>query len=573
MALNERIKIQVRFASLNILWVLYGIGIVIFQFISEVKDISGLPLFLTVSFVSVDCILAHFIRIRDDKKIVCFGALRYLQIIVAIFAMCCTTKDSFMLFIYAALALLISMIEYYLLYDIYDSLHNSLCLITLILAMSFVPLLSNLLFVDISKSFVFIYLFFANLTIGSIYFSRMFMEYVNAATQKIMQMNRLVDSVKETNEALCENQEKVKKANELLGVQKVKLESAYQKINNVNAEMMIQNQIISYIASSLELDKVMQLIAESILDKMGVEVCAIVLYPTATYNSKVLYKVRTNMRDNYCQNLINYIENYCFDPYIKEGNTYVDNHVTNRYDFLKDSLLGSILIVPFVKNSKVIGALYVGHSTYDYFNENKAFYEAIVSQFMLALDNANLYKKMESMAIRDGLTGIYNRRFLTKIFQETIKNAVRNSQSVSVVLFDIDHFKRVNDTYGHVFGDEVIKTIAKLGWGTAKEHGGVIGRYGGEEFVIIFPNKGVDATHTIIQEFHKIIKKTSLKHSSGTVNVDVSIGLTSYPETCKNPEELLSRADWAMYYSKKAGRGCITIDSDEVQKMINQKSI
>lgn len=570
MALDERIKLQVRFATLNIIWVLFGLGIVIFQMISAVKDISGMPLFLTISFVTVDCLLANFIKIKNEKKLICFGILRYLQIVVAILVMCYTIDDSFTFFIYAAMALFISMIEYFLLYDIFDSLHNSLCLITLILAMSFAPLMCSLLFKDIEKSLVFVFLFFANLTIASIYFSRMFIEYISAATQKIMQMNRLVDNVKEANEALYENQEKVKKANELLGVQKVKLESAYQKINNVNAEMMIQNQIISYIASSLELDKVMQLITESILEKMGVEVCAIVLYPTATYNSKVLYKVRTNMRDNYSQILINNIENYCFDPYIKEGQTYVDNHVTNRYDFLKDNLLGSILIVPFVKNNKVIGALYVGHSTYDYFYDNKAFYEAIVSRFMVALDNANLYKKMESMAIRDGLTGIYNRRFLTKLFQETIKNAVRNSQSVSVVLFDIDHFKRVNDTYGHVFGDVVIQTIAKLGWATAKDHGGVIGRYGGEEFVIIFPNKGVDASYNIIKEFHKKLKNTSLKHSSGMVNVDVSIGLTSYPETCKNPEELLSRADWAMYYSKKAGRGCITIDSDEVQKMINQ---
>ncbi len=571
MTLEKRIELQHRFSSLNYIWVLFGVSIIVFKIILNEFDVSGVPLFVTVPFLLLDTILSNFVKIRDSKLIVCYAVLRIVQIIISIFIMCNTADNAFVYFVYAMIALLISIIEYFFIFDIYDSLYRSLCFITMVLCLTFVPLLSNLLVRKIDSSFVFIFLFVVNLSITLIYVSRMFMEYMKKNTQELLRLTRLVNSVNETNEALNENQEKVKKANELLGVQKVKLESAYQKINNVNAEMMIQNQIISYISSSLELDKVMQLITEAILEKMEVEVCAIILYPAATFNSKVMYKVKTNMRDNYRQLLINHIENYCFDPYIKEGKTYVDNHVTNRYDFLKDNLLGSILIVPFVKENKVIGALYIGHSTYDYFYDNKAFYEAIVSQFMVALDNANLYKKMESMAIRDGLTGIYNRRFLTKLFRETIKNAVRNSQSVSVVLFDIDYFKRVNDTYGHVFGDLVIQNIAKLGWATSKEHGGIIGRFGGEEFVIIFQNKGVDEAYAIVKDLHEKIQNMRLRHGTDVVEVDVSMGLTSYPETCKNPEELLSRADWSMYYSKQNGRGCITIDSDEVQRIVNRK--
>ena len=81
----------------------------------------------------------------------------------------------------------------------------------------------------------------------------------------------------------------------------------------------------------------------------------------------------------------------------------------------------------------------------------------------------------------------------------------------------------------------------------------------------------MEDSYEIVKSFHEKVQNTQLKHSSGIVQVDVSIGLTSYPETCKNPEELLSRADWAMYYSKQTGRGCITIDSDEVQRKVNRK--
>ncbi len=568
MMLKNRIELQNKFASLNFIWILFSIGIVLFQMIVNVEEVNIIPLYIAVPFFLVDTLLVGFIKARDDIKLILFAILRYIQIMGAIFIMCCTSQDSFMYFVYGVIVMLVSILEYYSIYDVYDGLQRSLCFITMVLAMTFVPIVSNLFFIKIDSQFIYIYLFFANLSICFIYLSRLFMEYLKKNTQELLKLRRMVESVKETNEALKENQEKVRKANELLGVQKVKLESAYHKINSVNAEMMIQNQIISYISSSLELGKVMQLITESVIEKMEVEVCAIILYPNASYNSKVFYKVMTNKRDNYRQLLINYIENYCFDPYIREGKTYVDNHVTNKYDFLKDNLLGSILIVPFVKNKKVIGALYVGHSTYDYFYENKSFFEAIVSQFMVALDNANLYKRMESMAIRDSLTGIYNRRFLTKMFQETIKNAVRNNQSVSVVLFDFDNFKSVNDTYGHLFGDTAIQMIAKLGWATAKENGGIIGRYGGEEFVIIFPNKDVEESYSIIKDLHKKIQNMQLKHTSGKVYINVSMGLTSYPETCKNPEELLSRADWSMYYSKQTGRGCITIDSEEVQKLV-----
>ncbi len=571
MTLDKRIELQTKFTSLNVIWIIFAVGMVLLQILTNIENITFLPLYITFPFFLLEVILVYWVKVKIDVKIILFAVFRYIQILATIYIMCCTIDYNLLYFVYAILGLFVFIIEYYMVFDVYEGLQRSLCFITIVLAMTFVPLVSNIILKKIDSQFIYIYLFFANLSIAFIYISRLFMEYLVNITQELLNLRRMVDNVKETNDALNENQEKVKKANELLGVQKVKLEAAYQKINNVNAEMMIQNQIISYISSSLELGKVMQLITEAIIDKMKVQVCAIVLYPNATFNRKVFYKVKTNFQDNYRQLLINHIENFCFDQYIREGKTYVDNHVTNRYDFIKDNFLGSILIVPLVKDKKVIGALYVGDSTYDYFYENKSFYEAIVSQFMVALNNANLYKRMESMAIRDGLTGIYNRRFLTRMFQETIKNAVRNNQCVSVVLFDIDFFKSINDNYGHGFGDVAIQTIAKLGWTTAKENGGIIGRYGGEEFVIIFPNKNVEESFHIIQDLHQKIRNMQLKHSSGIVDIDVSMGLTSYPETCKNPEELLSRADWSMYYSKQAGRGCITIDSEEVQRAVNRK--
>lgn len=140
---------------------------------------------------------------------------------------------------------------------------------------------------------------------------------------------------------------------------------------------------------------------------------------------------------------------------------------------------------------------------------------------------------------------------------------------MSVALFDIDFFKKINDTYGHLFGDQVIKTIASLAKSIAEENDAIVARYGGEEFVIIFPDKDLEEAYPAVESLHKGVKELGIEHHGKRVVVNVSVGFTSFPKTCKDPRELLNRADWSMYYSKQHGRDQITIDSDEIQKEVS----
>lgn len=134
-----------------------------------------------------------------------------------------------------------------------------------------------------------------------------------------------------------------------------------------------------------------------------------------------------------------------------------------------------------------------------------------------------------------------------------------------MALFDIDKFKMVNDTYGHPCGDAVICHVASLLRQAAVSNGGIAGRYGGEEFVIAFQGKTLAEVYEIVEKVHKKIKTESVVYEDKTLNVRVSAGVASYPETCENPSDLLTRADWAMYHSKRNGRDRITIDSDELE--------
>lgn len=394
----------------------------------------------------------------------------------------------------------------------------------------------------------------------------------NQLEEQIFKQNRLLNNVNETNEALKIHQEKVKKANEELGFQKVMLEAAYKRIGDSNIEIMIQNQVLKYISSSLEIDELMNLTTSSLFNELELDVCAIALNPKVIGNKKVLFKIRTSFNSEYEETLGKLIENEQFNCYLTSEHTYIDNHVvSDKYDFTNNLRIGSLLITPLIRNDKRIGFIFVGSRKYDNFADNAGFYEAIVAQILIALNNANMYAKMQNMAIHDGLTGVFNRGYLSKLLNTYIDDALKNETPITLALFDIDKFKTINDTYGHLFGDIIIQTIATLADEMAADNDGIVGRYGGEEFVIVFPGKDLSKAYQLIDKLRMNIKQKEINHNNEIIHVNVSVGITSYPKTCKNPHELLNRADWSMYYSKQNGRDRMTVDSDEVRERVLMK--
>lgn len=493
--------------------------------------------------------------------------LRYLEGAFACFFML-NAEAQFRYSFYLILLILFTM-EYFLNFDIVDGYFRTICFLTVSVPMVAFVLMQNILRESIGDTLL------TDLCICLIYIlivafaGEIITREMNSSERKLFAQSRLVESVNETNEELRLNQEKVKRANELLGVQKIKLESANKRIESSNAQMQIQNQIMKYISSSLEIGKLMNVITESIEKEIGVDVCAIVLYPNTVENRKIKYKIKTHLNQSFEDTLGKAIEDMCFEPYIENNCTFYDNRVDEkRYTFLNSSLMGSIMIMPLLQDGERIGLFFVGYPKYDFFTDNKQFFENIVSQFLIAIANANMYMKMKTMAIKDGLTNIYNRRHLTKMFNEAMNEAILSKQSLSVALFDIDKFKNVNDQYGHLFGDVVIKTVASLADEFAQEADGFAGRYGGEEFVIVFPRKTLEEAYEVVKKIHGRVKQTVLEHNGLVVHITVSAGVTSYPQTCSNPGELLNRADWAMYYSKEHGRDQITVDSDEVRREV-----
>jgi two-component system, cell cycle response regulator len=168
------------------------------------------------------------------------------------------------------------------------------------------------------------------------------------------------------------------------------------------------------------------------------------------------------------------------------------------------------------------------------------------------------YQESVSLAVTDGLTKLYNRHYLDTHLKNLLKQAVESGRPLSLLIMDMDHFKSVNDTYGHDVGDEVLRQLAGMIVQTIRS-ADLAARYGGEEFVVLMPETDAARAYEGAERLRKIIESTPFKvsHAVGAINKTISIGL-SWLEPDDTPESLLKRADNALYQSKHHGRNRVT---------------
>ncbi len=179
------------------------------------------------------------------------------------------------------------------------------------------------------------------------------------------------------------------------------------------------------------------------------------------------------------------------------------------------------------------------------------------------LSNAN--RMLEQMAVTDPLTGCFNRRYLFQMLEYQLAVEQRYQMPFSLLMFDVDHFKRINDTYGHHIGDEVLCCISEAVRGRLRDSD-IFSRYGGEEFTVYLPHtKGEDALK-VAEQLLRLIESLVISTDQGDIRVTISIGLISVPGESYNGEnprqfmlEMIRKADNALYQAKNQGRNRIVI--------------
>jgi diguanylate cyclase (GGDEF)-like protein len=182
---------------------------------------------------------------------------------------------------------------------------------------------------------------------------------------------------------------------------------------------------------------------------------------------------------------------------------------------------------------------------------NLEYWNALENEYLLEIKS----QEMERLSNTDVLTGLYNRRYFDEEFEKEWKRSERNNSILSIILFDIDHFKNVNDTFGHQAGDEYLKKTAAILTSVFKRDYDIVARYGGEEFIVLLPGINNDHASQMAEKVMKKIESMTIDHRGKKVGATISAGIMCcIPNFNTLPDSIISRADQALYIAKQGGR-------------------
>ncbi len=227
--------------------------------------------------------------------------------------------------------------------------------------------------------------------------------------------------------------------------------------------------------------------------------------------------------------------------------------------------LPSLLVLPLLMHREVLGTLVLGSEEHGGFGADvRVILQVLAGHIAVSLANARMVKRLEELATTDGLTGLLNKRAVTEMARQKLRSAQRFKKPLSVLVCDLDHFKNVNDTYGHDVGDRVIRGFADVLKRTKRETD-TVGRFGGEEFVVICEQTDVDGAELLAVRIRSELSATTFVTPEGALKVTCSVGVATYPQAGSDWEGLFKATDEALYASKRGGRDRVTIWSPRLR--------
>jgi diguanylate cyclase (GGDEF)-like protein len=217
----------------------------------------------------------------------------------------------------------------------------------------------------------------------------------------------------------------------------------------------------------------------------------------------------------------------------------------------------SLLAVPLKARNRTLGALILTGARGAFDAASHRVLGILANQAAATLSLIKDRERQTELAVRDGLTNLYNRRAFNDLLVQAVAREDRQNGRLSLILLDLDHFKKLNDTYGHPAGDEALRATARV----LTQHlrkGDQAARYGGEEFVVILPGTDEEGALRLAERVRSALEKHRLVFEGARIAISASFGAALWPGDGKEPEALLSAADRALYASKQAGRNRVT---------------
>ncbi|MFH1997042.1 MAG: diguanylate cyclase [Candidatus Omnitrophota bacterium] len=318
----------------------------------------------------------------------------------------------------------------------------------------------------------------------------------------------------------------------------------------------ILKQIAEELSTTLSLDKILEIVTERSLNVIGrSERCLLYLIDeekqelslSASRVTGDLQRVKSKKGSVIDRHVLKSRRSLLVEDIGRDFRFSVSDQEKRQEEF--KSLISS----PLVSRHRLIGMLRHDTRRSPYSQDDLRLLDIIADLASVAVENCNLYSRTEELAIRDGLTGLAVHRYFRERLSHEVKRSARAGSTFSLLIADIDHFKRYNDRYGHISGDIVLKHFAAILQG-AVSGSDMVARYGGEEFAIILPGKDKKAARKEAESIRKKIEDESVVLRRQKINLTISIGISTYPKDALVDEDLIKAADDRLYEAKQKGR-------------------
>lgn len=243
---------------------------------------------------------------------------------------------------------------------------------------------------------------------------------------------------------------------------------------------------------------------------------------------------------------------------LKRGKPHINDPATGTLCCMHHIDAAATIEVPMLARGQVHGLIVLAVEAENAHARLKAIgrlSRAMADSMSLALSNIALREKLRTQSLRDPLTGLYNRRYMEDALERYVSLAERTSSPTSVVMIDLDNFKRLNDEHGHAKGDAVLRDVAAQLVGGLRPSD-VVARYGGEELMVILPGCSLEGAQIKAEGLRARIEGLSDAHG---VPISASFGIATVPETSTSPADVVPMADTALYAAKQAGKNCIRV--------------
>ena len=336
-------------------------------------------------------------------------------------------------------------------------------------------------------------------------------------------------------------------------------------------ELTIFHDVAKALTSMLDLDSILQAIMEKMAEYFRPDTWSLLMVDEVTDElyfaiavgdaSESLISVRLKVGEGIAGCVAKHGEQLIVPDVLN------DPRFAKRIDEVTKWETRSIICFPLRAKHRVLGVIQLVNVHLDNFTDQEMFFLQSLSDYAaIAIDNARAVEKIQELTITDDCTGLYNARHLYKILETEVYRSSRFAYEFTVLFIDLDHFKQVNDTYGHLIGSKLLAEIGYL----IKAQLRLIDyafRYGGDEFVVLLPQTGKDAALVVAKRLRDNLRVSAFCKEEGlNLNVRASIGVATYPHDAKSPQDVIRQADEMMYLVKNTTRDNIGIAQRGVMK-------